>query len=225
MSDRLSYEIENPLDKYVDEHCSPEPEHLHRLTRETHLRLVNGRMVSGHLQGRLLKMLTQLCAPKRALELGTFSGYSALCIAEGLPKDGQLTTIEVDDELEDFILEQFEKTGYADRIELRIGKALTICGEYPDESFDMVFIDANKREYPAYLEEAVRLTRPGGLIIADNTLWSGHVCDPAYTDDPQTAGVKAMNDMAASHPRLETVVLPFRDGITLMRKLTSLPGR
>lgn len=218
MSTQLSYEIESELDRYVDAHCSAEPEHLRELTRQTNLRLVNGRMASGHLQGRLLKILTQTCAPKTALELGTFSGYSALCIAEGLPEGSRLITVEADDELEDFIRMQFEKAGLADRIDLRIGKALEICRALPDESMDMVFIDADKREYPRYLEEAVRIARRGALIIADNTLWSGHVCDPAYDRDPQTLGVRQMNDAAAAHPRLETVILPFRDGITLMRK-------
>ena len=220
MERKLNYEIESDLDRYVDSHSSPEPEHLRRLTRETNLRLVNGRMCSGHLQGRLLKMLTQLTRPSTALEFGTFSGYSALCIAEGLPEGGRLITIDADDELQDFIREQFEKAGYADRIDLRIGKALDVSRGIPDGCADLIFIDADKREYPQYLEEAVRIARPGALIIADNTLWSGHVCDPAYDRDPQTLGVRQMNDLAASHPLLETVILPFRDGITLMRKKT-----
>lgn len=214
----MTYEIDSELDSYVDSHISPEPEYLKRLTRESYLRLVNGRMCSGHLQGRLLKMLTRLCAPKLVLELGTFTGYSALCIAEGLPEGGRLVTIEVDDELEDFILRQFESAPFGNKIELRIGAALEICKTFADESVDMIFIDANKREYPEYLKEAERILHPGGLIIADNTLWSGHVCDPAYAQDHQTSGVMAFNDLAASHPRFETVILPFRDGITLLRK-------
>lgn len=214
----MTYEIDSAIDSYVDGHISPEPEYLKHLTRESYLRLINGRMCSGHLQGRLLKILTQLCSPKLALELGTFTGYSALCIAEGLPADGKLITIEVDDELEDFIRGQFEKTPIGEKIELRIGPALEICREFDDESVDLIFIDANKREYPAYLKEAERILRKGGLIIADNTLWSGHVCDPAYEHDSQTAGVRQFNDIAASHPAFETVILPFRDGITLLRK-------
>ena len=214
----MNYEIESSLDAYVDYHISPEPEQLQRLTRESHLRLVNGRMVSGHLQGRLLKMLTQLCAPKLAVELGTFTGYSALCIAEGLSEEGRLVTIEVDDELEDFIRHQLDASEYGAKVELRIGQALDICREFSDGSVDMMFIDADKRQYPAYLEEAARILRPGGLIIADNTLWSGHVCDPAYDRDPQTRGVREFNDMAASLPAFETVILPFRDGISLLRK-------
>lgn len=214
----MNYEIESDLDSYVDSHISPEPDHLHRLTRESYLRLINGRMVSGHLQGRLLKMLTQLCAPKIAVELGTFSGYSALCIAEGLSDDGRLVSIEVDDELEDFIRRQLDSTEHGKKVELRIGKALEICREFKDESVDMMFIDADKRQYPEYLEEAMRMIRPGGLIIADNTLWSGHVCDPAYEKDPQTRGVREFNEMASQLEGFETVILPFRDGISLLRK-------
>lgn len=220
----MNYEIESALDAYVDSHCSPEPEHLHRLTRESHLRLINGRMVSGHLQGRILKMLTQLCAPKLAVELGTFTGYSALCIAEGLPTDGKIITIEVDDELEDFIRRQIDSSGLGDKVELRIGPALEICRGFAEGSVDMVFIDADKRQYPEYLKEAARMLRPGGLIIADNTLWSGHVCDPAYKD-AQTRGVREFNDLAVSHPDFETVMLPIRDGISLLRKRVSGYGR
>ena len=220
----MNYEIESALDAYVDSHCSPEPEHLHRLTRESHLRLINGRMVSGHLQGRILKMLTQLCAPKLAVELGTFTGYSALCIAEGLPADGKIITIEVDDELEDFIRRQIDSSGLGDKVELRIGPALEICRSFAEGSVDMVFIDADKRQYPEYLKEAARMLRPGGLIISDTTLWSGHVCDPAYKD-AQTRRVREFNDLAVSHPDFETVMLPIRDGISLLRKRVSGYGR
>lgn len=214
----MTYEIESELDSYVDSHISPEPENLRKLTRESYLRLINGRMCSGHLQGRLLKMLTLLCNPKRVLELGTFTGYSALCIAEGLMEDARLITIEADDELEDFIRQHVEASHHGHKIDLRIGKALDICAGFEKESFDMAFIDADKREYPQYLQTVAPLIRPGGLIIADNTLWSGHVCDPDYRDDPQTRGVMAFNSAAATLPGFETVILPFRDGITLMRK-------
>ncbi|MDE6562221.1 MAG: O-methyltransferase [Muribaculaceae bacterium] len=214
----MNYEIESELDSYVDAHISPEPEELHRLTRESFLRLTNGRMCSGHLQGRLLKMLTQLCNPQLAVEFGTFTGYSALCIAEGLAEGARLVTIEVDDELEDFIRHQLESSAHGEKVELRIGKALEICSEFEDGCVDMIFIDADKREYPAYLQEAARMLRPGGLIIADNTLWSGHVCDPAYAKDPQTCGVREFNDLAAQLPGFDTVILPVRDGISLLRK-------
>ncbi len=214
----MNYEIDSSLDSYIDSHISPEPDHLRRLTRESHLRLINGRMVSGHLQGRLLKMLTQLCAPKLAVELGTFTGYSALCIAEGLPEESKLVTIEVDDELEDFIRRQLDSSQYGRKVELRIGSAIDVCREFEDSSVDMIFIDADKRQYPSYLGEAARMLRPGGLIIADNTLWSGHVCDPSYEKDPQTRGVREFNEKAISLPGFETVILPIRDGITLLRK-------
>ncbi|MDE6018410.1 MAG: O-methyltransferase [Muribaculaceae bacterium] len=218
----MNYEIESALDLYVDSHISPEPEHLARLTRESNLRLINGRMCSGHLQGRLLKMLTMLCNPKIAVELGTFTGYSALCIAEGLPEDATLITIEADDELEDFIRRQIDSSEHGGKIDLKIGKALEICSGFADESVDMVFIDADKREYPDYLKEAIRIIKPGGLIIADNTLWSGHVCDPAYEKDPQTRGVREFNDISAGLKGFDTVILPFRDGITLLRKCAIL---
>ncbi len=214
----MNYEIESELDAYIDAHISAEPDHLKRLTRESNLRLINGRMCSGHLQGRILKMLTSLCAPKLAVELGTFTGYSALCIAEGLPEDATLITIESDDELEDFIRHQLDSSEYGKKVDLRIGKALEICHEFADGSVDLMFIDANKREYPEYLKEAIRIIKPGGLIIADNTLWSGHVCDPAYQSDPQTQGVRGFNDMAYNLEGFDTVILPFRDGITLLRK-------
>ena len=214
----MTYEIESELDSYVDSHSSPEPDYLKRLTRESNLRLINGRMCSGHLQGRLLKMITMLCAPKLAVELGTFTGYSALCIAEGLTEDARLVTIEADDELEDFIRRQLDSSEHGKKVELRIGKALEICREFANESVDLMFIDADKREYPSYLEEAIRMLRPGGLIMADNTLWAGHVCDPAYENDPQTKGVRTFNAKAATLPGFDIVILPFRDGITLLRK-------
>lgn len=214
----MNYEIESSLDAYVDSHISPEPEHLRLLSRESNLRLVNGRMVSGHLQGRLLKMLTQLCAPGLVVELGTFTAYSTLCIAEGLQEGSRIVTIEIDDELEDFIRRQLNASAYGHKVELRIGDALEICRDFPDDSVDMMFIDADKCQYPAYLKEGARMLSPGGLMIVDNTLWSGHVCDPAYEKDRQTRGVREFNELAASLHGFDTVILPFRDGITLLRK-------
>lgn len=210
----MSYEV----DDYVERHISAEPDNLTLLTRESNLRLVNGRMCSGHLQGRVLKMITQLCNPRLVLELGTFTGYSALCIAEGMPENGRLVTVEVDDELEDFIREHLAASPYGGKVDLRIGPALEVCRSFEDATVDMMFIDADKRQYPAYLDEAARILRPGGLLVADNTLWSGHVADPAYDRDPQTRGVREFNDRAATHPGFETVILPFRDGLSLIRK-------
>lgn len=205
------------LEDYVCGHIEREPEALRQLERATNLRRVNGRMCSGHLQGRLLKMLTRMAAPKLALELGTFTGYSALCIAEGLPDGARLITVEHDDELEDDLRATFGASPLGERIELRIGDALTIARSLPDGLFGLIFIDADKRQYPAYYAEAKRLLAPGGYIIADNVLWDGHVADPARRD-PQTEGVREFNRLAAEDPDMETVILPLRDGLSIIRK-------
>ena len=204
---------------YIQPHSSPEPETLRNLIRETHLRLVHGRMCSGHIQGRLLKMLTTMIRPLVAVELGTFTGYSALCIAEGLPEGGKLITIEHQDELEDFLKRSFNSSPFADVIDLRIGDALDICRSMESASADMMFMDADKRQYPEYFQEALRIVRPGGFIIADNTLWDGHVVEPSHADDPQTAGILRFNRMVAESDRCEEVMIPLRDGLTLIRIL------
>lgn len=206
------------LEAYIESHIESEPVHLRRLERETNLRRVNGRMCSGHLQGRLLKMLARMINPKRALELGTFTGYSALCLAEGMQPGTTLTTVELEDELEEPILSAFREAG-EEKITLRIGDALEICREFPDEYFDLIFIDADKREYPAYYREAKRLLAPGGFIIADNTLWDSHVVE-AGRNDPQTTGIREFNDLAARDADMETAIIPVRDGISLIRKRT-----
>lgn len=207
------------LEAYIEEHIEKEPAHLKKLERETNLQRVNGRMCSGHIQGRLLKMLTRMINPKNALELGTFTGYSALCIAEGMSSDASLTTIEIEDELEEPILKAFAQAG-ENKITLRIGDALHICREYGDETFDLIFIDADKREYPSYYREAKRLLAPGGYILADNTLWDSHVVE---TDrhDPQTEGVREFNRLVAADADMETVIIPVRDGISILRKRTN----
>lgn len=207
------------IEEYIESHIEREPENLRRLERTTNLQRVNGRMCSGHLQGRLLKMLATMIAPKRALELGTFTGYSAICIAEGLPEGATLTTIEIEDELEEAILEAFAESGSGSKITLRIGDALEICRGMADGTFQLIFIDADKREYPAYYREAKRLLAPGGYIIADNILWDSHVIEPGR-HDPQTEGVREFNDMAASDPEMETVIIPLRDGLSIIRKRT-----
>ena len=213
------------LHDYIESHTSPEPEWLYDLNRRTNLRLLNGRMCSGPVQGRFLKMLTSMARPMKALELGTFSGYSALCLAEGMPKGSILHTVEADDELEDFIRESLALAPreISEKIQLHIGNALDVVGQFPDASFDFAFIDASKREYPAYLKAVLPKMKPGSFIAADNTLWDGHVADPAYDRDPQTLGVREFNDLVASHPCLETVILPLRDGLTLMR-VSTLPA-
>ena len=207
------------LDQYIRHHISPAPAPLDDIDRETNLHLINGRMCSGHIQGRILKMLTEMVSPRVALELGTFTGYSGLCIAEGMPPGSELHTVEANDELEEIILTNFGRSPYGDRITLHIGDAEEILKtKLADKLFDLIFIDADKRRYPQYYELSKKLLTPGGYIIADNTLWDGHVADPARASDPQTHGVMIFNDMVAADPEVETVILPVRDGITIIHK-------
>ncbi len=205
------------LDAYVLAHTSPEGEYLHQLWRATNLRTVHGRMASGHLQGRLLKMLVSMVRPKNILEVGTFSGYSAICLAEGLEEGGKVYTFEINDEMEDFAREWISRSAVADRIHLTIGDALTLAPQM-GITFDMVFIDGDKRTYVETYDMAMRLVRKGGYILADNTLWDGHVVDHAYDHDRQTSGIERFNDLVAADPRVEVVMLPLRDGLTLIRK-------
>ena len=209
------------LEKYIEDHIDAEPDNLYRLNRATNIHLLNGRMCSGHIQGRLLKMLVTMIRPRRVLELGTFSGYSALCIAEGLAPDARLDTIEVDDEMEEFIRSALAESSHGGKVTLHIGDAVQKMGEWPDEEFDLIFIDADKRVYADYYEESLRLLRPGGFIIADNTLWDGHVVQSGYGKDRQTQGIVKFNDMVAADPRVEKVIVPLRDGLTLIRKLNA----
>lgn len=213
------------LFNYIDAHIDPEPDNLYRLERATNIRLLNGRMCSGHLQGRLLKMLTSMIRPNRVLELGTFSGYSALCIAEALSDNARLVTVEVDDELEDFIRQAFSESIHADKIELVIADAMTYAANAPAESFDMIFLDADKKRYPQYLDHCIRLLRPGGFLLADNTLWDGHVADPDHLSDPQTKGICLFNNLVAENPHLAKVIIPLRDGLTIVRKLNNSSSR
>ncbi len=206
------------IDEYILEHISPEPERLTKVYRDTYLHHLYPRMCSGHLQGRLLKMLTQMIAPKLILELGTFTGYSTLCFAEGMPDDAHLHTIEIDDESEEELLSTFGASPWADRIHLHIGDAAAIIPKI-DEEWDLVFIDANKRHYIDYYELVLPRLRKGGYIFADNTLWSGKVLDPASNLDAQTREILAFNDHISADPRVEKVILPLRDGMTLIRKL------
>lgn len=201
---------------YIESHIEPEPDYLKELDRKSHLRMVHGRMCSGHLQGRLLKMLAQMVNPRRLLELGTFTGYSTLCLAEGTDPDARIDTIEVFDENEDFLREVFANSPCGEKINLIIGDALTQMNMMPSESYDMIFIDADKRQYPEYLAEAKRLLKPGGYLIADNTLWDGHVTDPGR-HDAQTIGIRRFNDALAADKELGCVILPLRDGLTIAR--------
>ena len=205
------------LDEYILQHIEPEPEYLYRLWRATNIHMLHGRMASGHLQGRLLKMLVQMIQPKNILEVGTFSGYSALCMAEGLEEGGRLYTFEINDEQEDFTRPWIEGSPVADKIEFIIGDANV---EAPKLGivFDMAFIDGDKRTYQPTYETVLSLLRPGGFIIADNTLWDGHVIDPNYQKDQQTRGIETFNDFVKNDTRVEQVILPLRDGLTIIRK-------
>ncbi len=205
------------IDEYITQHSDAEPAYLSKINRNTHLRLINPRMLSGHLQGRVLAMFCQMIKPERVLELGTFTGYSALCMAEALPDNGVLHTIECDDELEDFILENFAGSEHGKKIRLHIGDALTVIGQL-DETFDLVFIDANKREYLAYYEAVLPKLSTGGYILADNTLWDGKVIQKVVPNDHQTIEIMKFNDFVATDTRVEKVMLPLRDGLTIIRK-------
>lgn len=174
-------------------------------------------MASGHIQGRLLRMLVKMARPKNVLEVGTFSGYSAICLAQGLPEDGKLYTFEINDEMEDFTRPWIEGSDVADKIDFRIGDAIQEAPKL-GVTFDMAFIDGDKRHYVETYEMTLGVLRQGGFILADNTLWDGHVIDPAYDYDRQTQGIRAFNDLVANDPRVETVILPIRDGLTLLRK-------
>lgn len=204
------------LDEYILQHIDAEGDYLHALWRDTQLRLSYGQMASGHLQGRLLKMLVQMIKPLKVLELGTFSGYATLSMAEGLPEGAEIYTFEVFDENEDFLREWFEGSAYKDKIHLHIGDALQLLPQM-EEQWDLAFIDADKREYVAYYEMLLPMMRPGGYILADNTLWYGRVVEKARESDLQTRGVQAFNDLVASDNRVEKVILPLRDGLTLIR--------
>ena len=212
------------LAEYIEQHSSPESDALRKITRSTHLELINPRMLSGHVQGRVLSMISQMIQPEHILELGTFTGYSALCLAEGLTENGKLLTIEHNDELEDMIRRNLALSPLGEKVELVIGDAkeeLRRLGERREakgaELFDLVFIDADKKEYCDYLDLVLPLMREGGWILADNTLWDGHIVDPAYDKDRQTVALRAFNDKVMQDERLEKVILPLRDGLTIIR--------
>lgn len=205
------------LESYLLAHSDPEGDYLYRLYRATNIHLLHGRMASGHLQGRVLKMLVRMAQPKNILEIGTFSGYSAICLAEGLPEGGMVYTFEINDEQEDFTRPWIENSPVADKIKFIIGDALTEAPKL-DVEFDMAFIDGDKRTYMESYEMVLSVLRPGGFILADNTLWDGHVVDHAYDKDRQTQGIEEFNDFVAHDERVERVMLPLRDGLTLIYK-------
>lgn len=205
-------------DKYIREHSSGQTEALAWIERQTNIRTNHARMLSGAVQGRFLTMLTEMIRPARVLEIGTFTGYSAVCIAYGLPEDGHLDTLEINDELEDLILEGFDRAGVSDKISLLIGDAKKTLERLKSGQYDMVYIDANKREYPEYYDLVFDMVRPGGYILADNVLWDGKVWLNPLPQDKQTQGIAAFNSIVARDPRVESVILPVRDGLNLIRK-------
>lgn len=205
------------IEEYIRAHIDKEPEHLYNLYRATNIELLHGRMASGHLQGRLLKMLVKMIRPKNILEIGTFAGYSAICLAEGLEEGGKVYTFEINDEQEDFTRPWIESSAMADRIEFIIGDAIEHAPRLGVE-FDMAFIDGDKRTYIESYEMVMQVLRQGGFILADNTLWDEHVIDPQYAKDAQTRGILQFNDHVAADDRVEKVILPLRDGLTLIRK-------
>ena len=207
----------DPIDAYILNHIDEEGEYLTALYRATNIHLLRPRMASGHLQGRILKMFVEMIRPKNILEIGTYSGYSALCMAEGLEDGGMLHTFEINDEQEDFTRPWLEQSAYADKIRFYIGDVMQLLPSM-DIVFDMAFIDGNKRFYLDYYELVLNKLRKGGFILADNTLWDGHVLDDPKQSDQQTIGIKAFNDFVATDKRVEKVILPLRDGLTIIRK-------
>ena len=201
---------------------SPQGEALDWLQKQTNIRTNHARMLSGPVQGRFLKMIVEMCGARRVLELGSFTGYSGICLASGLPEDGHLDTLEINDELEDLILEGFSRAGLRERISLHIGDCLETLKRFREkgrEPYDLVFIDANKRDYPEYYELVFDLVRPGGWILADNVLWDGKVALDPMPQDRQTLGIDSFNRRVASDPRVESVIIPLRDGLNLIHKL------
>ena len=205
-------------EEYITAHSDSEPEYLAKLNRITHLRMINPRMLSGHFQGRVMSMFCHMIQPKTVLEIGTFTGYSALSMAEGMPENGVLHTIDYDEELESFLKDVFATSDHGHKIKLHIGDALTEIAKLND-IFDLVFIDADKEEYLAYYEAVLPKLRTGGYILVDNTLWDGKVLKPVDPKDRETIAIMKFNDFVAQDSRVEKVLLPIRDGLTLIRKV------
>lgn len=205
------------IDEYIIEHIDAESDVLAQINRDTHVRTYNPRMMSGHSQGRLLSMLSKMIQPRKILELGAFTGYSALCLAEGLQEGGELHTVESNDEMEELLLHNFSRSPLGKQITLHIQDALQFIDE-TDETYDLIFIDADKREYKTYYEKLIDRLNPNGYMIADNTLWDGKVLTTPQANDLQTIGIKDFNDCVAQDNRIEKIILPLRDGMTIIRK-------
>lgn len=206
------------IEEYASSMSSPETEVLKRLNRETHANVLRPRMLSGHIQGKFLEFISRLVAPERILEIGTYTGYSAICLAQGLSEDGVVHTIDHNPELEDLAKEFFNEAGLSEKIILHLGEALEIIPGI-NETFDLVFIDADKENYINYFELSLEKLRKGGIIIADNVLWSGKVLEPASKNDKETIGIRAFNEHVASHKGVTSLLLPFRDGLMILQKL------
>lgn len=204
------------LENYIANNTEDEPILLQELTRETHLKVIQPRMITGHFQGRVLSMLSKIINPKYILEIGTYTGYSALCLAEGLQRQGELHTIEVNEELHRMQSKYFDKSGYGPQIKQHTGDALDIVPNL-EQTFDLVFIDAQKVNYDSYFEAVLPKTKPGSIILSDNVLWSGKVVEPLEKSDKATAALLQYNQKLKEDPRVETVLLPIRDGLTLSR--------
>ncbi len=205
------------IEAYILSHIDEEGDLLSALNRDAHVNLLRPRMLSGHLQGRILKMFCRMTRPRRVLEIGTYTAYATLCMAEGLDEDGLIHTVEVNDEMEDFILKYLSRSPYEDKIRLHIGDAMEIVPRL-GETFDMVFIDADKRRYAEYYDMVFPMVRPGGLILADNTLWDGKVVEKVSASDQQTKGILFFNEKIKQDTRVEKVILPLRDGLTMIWK-------
>ena len=209
--------ISEELDNYIVNHSEDEPPLLQQLSRETHLKILQPRMLSGHYQGRLLSLISKMLNPTAILEIGTYTGYSALCLAEGLQADGVLHTIDINEELYDFQRKYFDASPYGEQIIQHVGNAIDIIQSLGHQ-FDLVFIDADKEDYPAYFELVIDKLKKGGIILSDNVLWSGKVIEPLVEGDEATKALLQYNQMLKDDPRIETVVLPIRDGLTISRK-------
>ena len=222
--------------RYIEDHASVPSDALEWVVKQTHIRTNHARMLSGAAQGQLLRMFVQMTGARRVLELGTFTGYSAICLASALPSDGHLDTLELNDELEDLILEGFERAGLSDIISLHIGDCKETLRQFREQMgisgtpgassenvtddsllYDIVYMDANKREYCEYYDLVFDMVRPGGLILADNVLWDGKVCQDPLPQDKQTLGIAAFNDKVTADPRVESVIMPLRDGLNIIR--------
>lgn len=228
--------------EYIEKHATKPDEALDWVVKQTHIRTNHARMLSGLIQGQFLRMIAQMCGAKRILELGTFTGFSAICLASGMQEGGHMDTLELNDELEDLILEGFERAGLQDAIQLHIGdckktlqvlrsemglpeapcvhdhqSSSSVCAD-PDKLYDIVYMDANKREYCEYYDLVFDMVRPGGLILADNVIWDGKVCQDPLPQDKQTLSIVKFNDMVSKDPRVESVIMPLRDGLNIIRK-------